>query len=65
MGTPSATGLSLPVSGTVAQVQSAFSTPISQYRLSSGKTGYDNATCSRGPGIRRARRSKASSDSTP
>ena len=44
MGTPSATGLSLPVSGTVAQVQSAFSTPISKYRLSSGKTGYDNAT---------------------
>ncbi len=44
VGTPSATGLSLPVSGTVAQVQSAFSTPISQYRLSSGKTGYDNAT---------------------
>ena len=43
MGTPSATGLSLPVSGTVAQVQSAFSTPISKYRLSSGKTGYDNA----------------------
>ena len=44
MGKPSATGLSLPVSGTVAQVQSAFSTPISKYRLPSGKTGYDNAT---------------------
>ena len=44
VGAPSATGLSLPVSGTVAQVQSAFSTPISQYRLSSGRTGYDNAT---------------------
>ena len=44
VGTPSATGLSLPVSGTVAQVQSAFSTPISKYRLPSGKTGYDNAT---------------------
>jgi hypothetical protein len=44
VGTPSATGLSLPVSGTVAEAQSAFSTPISQYRLSSGKTGYDNAT---------------------
>ena len=43
VGTPSATGLSLPVSATVAQVQSAFSTPISRYRLSSGKTGYDNA----------------------
>ena len=39
VGTPSATGLSLPVSSTVAQVQSAFSTPISKYRLSSGKTG--------------------------
>ena len=44
VGTPSATGLSLPVSGTVARVQTAFSTPISKYRLSSGKTGYDNAT---------------------
>ena len=44
VGTPAATGLSLPVSGTVAQVQSAFSTPISKYRLSSGRTGYDNAS---------------------
>src|SRR6202161_2953944 len=44
VGEPSATGLSLPVAGTVAQVQSAFSTPISKYRLSSGKTGYDNAS---------------------
>ncbi len=44
VGSPSATGLSVPVSGTVAQVQSAFSTPISQYRLSSGKTGYDNTS---------------------
>ncbi len=43
VGRPAATGLSLPVSGTVAQVQSAFSTPIAKYRLSSGKTGYDNA----------------------
>ena len=42
VGTPSTTGLSLPVSGTVAEVQSAFSTPISRYRLASGKTGYDN-----------------------
>ena len=42
VGTPSATGLSIPVSSTVAQVQSAFATPISKYRLSSGKTGYDN-----------------------
>jgi subtilase family serine protease len=44
VGAPSATGLSVPVSGNVGQVQSAFSTPISKYRLSSGKTGYDNAT---------------------
>jgi hypothetical protein len=44
VGAPSATGLSLPVSGTVARVQSAFSTPISKYRLASGKTGYDNTT---------------------
>ena len=50
VGTPSATGLSLPVSGTVAQVQSAFSTPISKYRLSSGKTGYANAAA---PEVRR------------
>ena len=42
VGTPSSTGLSIPVSGTVALVQSAFSTPIDRYRLSSGKTGYDN-----------------------
>ncbi len=42
VGSPSPTGLSLPVSGTVAQVQSAFSTPIARYRLSSGRTGYDN-----------------------
>ncbi len=42
VGTPSSTGLSLPVSGTVAEVQSAFSTTISRFRLSSGKTGYDN-----------------------
>ena len=42
VGQPSSTGLSLPVSGTVAQVQSAFATPIDRYRLSSGKTGYHN-----------------------
>ena len=44
VGAPSSTGLSLPISGTVAQVQSAFSTSISKYHLSSGKTGYDNAS---------------------
>ncbi len=42
VGSASSTGLSLPVSGTVAQVQSAFVTPIDRYRLSSGKTGYHN-----------------------
>ena len=42
VGPPSSTGLSVPVSGTVAQVQSAFATPIDRYRLSSGKTGYHN-----------------------
>ena len=36
VGTPSSTGLSLPVSGTVAEVESAFSTSISRYRLASG-----------------------------
>ncbi len=43
VGTPSATGLSIPVTSTVGQVQSAFNTPISKYRLASGRTGYDNA----------------------
>ncbi len=42
VGPPSSTGLSLPVSGNVAQVQSAFATPIDRYRLSSGKTGFHN-----------------------
>ncbi len=42
VGPPSATGLSLPVSGTAAQVQSAFSTTIDRYRLTSGKTGLHN-----------------------
>ena len=49
VGTPSATGLSLPVSSTVGQVQSAFATSISKYRLASGKTGYDNTVRTRGP----------------
>ena len=39
VGTPSTTGLSLPVSGTVAQIQSAFSTPIDRYRLVVGQDG--------------------------
>ena len=49
MGTPSSTGLSLPVSGTVAQIQSAFSTPIERYHLASGKTGYDNKSAPQVP----------------
>ncbi len=42
VGAMSRTGLSLSVSGTAAQVQSAFSTPIDRYRLASGKTGVRN-----------------------
>ena len=42
VGALSRTGLSLEVSGTAAQVQRAFSTPIDRYRLSSGKTGFRN-----------------------
>ena len=41
VGRPSATGLSIPVSTTVGQVQSSFSLRISNYRLASGRTGYD------------------------
>ena len=49
VGTPSSTGLSLPVSGTVAQIESAFSTPIERYHLTSGKTGYDNKSAPQVP----------------
>jgi subtilase family serine protease len=42
VGAPSALGLSVPVTGTVGQEESAFSTPITQYKLSSGKTGFHN-----------------------
>ncbi len=42
VGPPSTLGLSLPVSGTVGQAESAFSTPITKYKLSSGKAGYHN-----------------------
>ena len=49
VGAPSSTGLSLPVSGTVAQIQSAFSTPIERYHLASGKTGYDNKSAPQVP----------------
>ncbi len=44
VGAPSVTGLSLPVSSTVGQIQSAFATSISKYRLASGKTGYNNSS---------------------
>ncbi len=49
VGAPSSIGLSLPVSGTVAQIQSAFSTPIDRYHLASGKTGYDNRSAPQVP----------------
>ena len=55
VGPASSTGLSLPVSGTVAQVQSAFATPIDRYRLSSGKTGYHNHRHPRCPSLWRPR----------
>ncbi len=42
VGQPSRMGLSLTVSGTAAQVQTAFSTPLDRYRLSSGRTGLHN-----------------------
>jgi subtilase family serine protease len=44
VGAPSALGLSVPVTGTVGQEESAFSTPITKYSLSSGRTGYHNDT---------------------
>ncbi len=40
VGRVSATGLSLPVSGTVGQVESALSTQLSTYRLAAGRSGY-------------------------
>ena len=42
VGHASGTDLSLPVTATVAQVESAFLTPIVTYRLPSGDVGYDN-----------------------
>jgi hypothetical protein len=44
VGNVSATGLSLPVSADVAQAETAFGTPISEYKLSSGHTGYYNTS---------------------
>ena len=42
VGPVSGTGLSLPVTATVAQAESAFATPIVTYLLPSGVVGYDN-----------------------
>jgi subtilase family serine protease len=43
VGEPSANHLTLPVSGSVGQVQSAFSTRLSKVRLKSGQTTYFNS----------------------
>jgi hypothetical protein len=43
VGAPTANRLTLPVSGSVAQVQSAFSTRLSKVKLSSGLTTYFNS----------------------
>jgi subtilase family serine protease len=43
VGAPSANHLTLPVSGSVAQVQSAFSTRLSKVKLSTGQTTYFNS----------------------
>jgi subtilase family serine protease len=43
VGAPSANRLTLPVSGTVGQVQSAFSTTLSQVKLKTGQTTYFNS----------------------
>jgi YVTN family beta-propeller protein len=42
VGAVSSTDLSLPVTATVAQAESAFATPIDAYKLPSGGTGYYN-----------------------
>jgi subtilase family serine protease len=42
VGQISGSGLSLPVTGSVAQVEAAFDTPITAYRQLSGQIGYDN-----------------------
>jgi subtilase family serine protease len=42
VGSPTGPELSLPVKATVAQAESAFSTPILAYRLPSGNNGYYN-----------------------
>ena len=42
VGTATANDLTLPVTGTAAQVEKAFSTSISQVKLSNGRTAYAN-----------------------
>ncbi|MGI8507672.1 MAG: protease pro-enzyme activation domain-containing protein [Solirubrobacteraceae bacterium] len=42
VGPPAANGLSLPVSGTAAQVQRAFATSIAQVRMAGGRVAYAN-----------------------
>jgi subtilase family serine protease len=43
VGTPTANDLTIPVTGTAAQVQNAFSVSESQVKLPSGRTAYANA----------------------
>jgi subtilase family serine protease len=43
VGAPSANHLTLPVTGTVGQVQNAFSTRLSQVKLTGGRTTYFNS----------------------
>jgi hypothetical protein len=43
VGAPTANDLTLPVSGTAAQVEQAFATPLSQVELADGRTAYANA----------------------
>jgi Pro-kumamolisin, activation domain/Subtilase family len=43
VGVPTANDLTLPVSGTAAQAEQAFATPLSQVELADGRTAYANA----------------------
>jgi len=42
VGAPTANGLTLPVTGTAAQVERALATPLSQVALAGGRTAYAN-----------------------
>jgi subtilase family serine protease len=42
VGSPTANGLTLPVTGTAAQVERALATPLSQVALAGGRTAYAN-----------------------